>query len=125
MRKTIFVLSAVGSLLIYSCSKNDHKTQLDNPNLAPAMVLGEDDHRPVIIVKVVDAENHLLPGCFITVYSTTDTFTGNTDTNGICTLILSDFGTWSINVIHNGYTPINSSLNIVDSATNVNETMLN
>lgn len=111
------LLIAIGSLLIYSCSKSNNPAQsiTHAQKNTPLMRGGEDDDLPIIIIKHINASYVPQSGSSITLTSGNDTLWGQTDVNGSCTIHLQHLGLWDMHAIHDGYIPINATLDIVDS----------
>jgi hypothetical protein len=124
MRRNVILLLAVGSLLVYGCGKDRTQQKQSAKRSGCFQILSNrDDHRPIIIVKVVDENGSIFPQAFVTVTSASDTFSGFTDGAGIFDADIKTLGAYHISISASGYVPINDSATAVDSITNVTETL--
>jgi hypothetical protein len=123
MKKIIILLSAVGSLCIHSCTKNNDKANMVTPVLQkvqPSPGGGEDIHRPIVI-KVFDTQNVPISQANVLVIKGTDTLTGVTNASGNCTVYITTFGVWNVTVTHSGFNPLNVNEDLEDPMTEITE----
>lgn len=109
------LLIAAGSLLAYGCNKSK--------NIAAFFGGGEDEHRPIIIVKIVDVDGNPIPQCATGVANSTDTLMGTTDANGIFNADIPTLGAWNLGARKDGYSPFQTTVQATDSVTYVTDTL--
>ncbi len=125
MKKIIILLSAVGTLCMHSCTKHNDTKKVAAPTLQtnqPSSGGGEDIHRPIVI-KVVDFQNNPISQANVTVINGTDTLTGVTDASGSCTVYITTYGVWNVEVSHSGYIPLNVNEDMEESTTEITEAL--
>ena len=124
MKKTIILLLAAGSLLAYSCKKDkkDVSHRSDPPKVTH--VAHRDDHRPIIIVRVVDENGSIIQNAYVIVTNSNVVFSGNTDADGIFNADINAFAQWSIQVSATDYYQSSFSVTTIDSVTNVTDTLV-
>jgi hypothetical protein len=129
MKTKLMLLMAMGSLWIFSCSKSNKNLTTNITHIQKQSGQqggGEDDDLPIIIIKHVNANYAPVAGSLLTLTAPdpeSGTLFGQTDANGICRIRLPHLGNWMMVATHDGYLPIQATLEIVDSITTRTDTI--
>jgi len=118
MKNKITLIVAIGSLLLFSCSKNNTTTPIGELKARPnvhTMADGEDGDIIIINHKIVDIKGSPISGATVTIINGTDTLTGTTDSYGRCKTYPTHLGTWNLNVVQSSYLPLNTQIQLIDS----------
>ena len=120
MKKLFFIAIAI-CIYVSSCSKKQVNDQLQKPqtqynnNSQPAN-RGDEDH-PIVKGKPRDASGNALGDVTYTFTKGLDWFQGVSTVADGCTVTLSGYGLWSVNIAKSGYSSIDKTIDVEDTLT--------
>jgi hypothetical protein len=125
-----FFIAALCGLLMSSCTKEENTVKTNQPPTdgkaikTVAFAPGEDDDPPIIMERIKTADGRALSNVSILLQSRDTTISGSTDENGECLLHLHYYGSWQIELRHEGYQTLNATLSVTQDSTVRNDTMV-
>lgn len=120
MKSLFFVWALAIAAVLTSCVKSA-------PSVAPAAAPaekgakprpvvtnggGEDDDLPVIIVKTKGPNSVPVSNSMVVMSNGSDTLSGLTDANGQRSLTLPRYGSWGLQIVHDSYQTVNSTVDV-------------